>query len=451
MRYELVEKEIPVSDLRIGMQVIRLDCPWEETNFLLQGFVIRSQDDIDALQSQCQRVVIEGKLKRKPAFEPKPVRRTEKPTFMRFLASNDTTREAQKKRRAKNSLPEAGRYAGKARITYINKVDVNREIRSAQSSYDNAREMAHTIMAGVRIGRAVDMNRAREVVDHCVDSILRNDDALLLLTKLKHKDEYTAEHSLNVSVLAAAFGKHLGMLEEEIRTLGLCGLLHDVGKVKIRDDILSKPGRLSPEEFSIMQEHVNYGRDILMSIPKVVHATIDVAYNHHERMDGNGYPRGLKGEQIPYFAKIVGIVDAYDAITSTRTYDSGRSSMEALEIIYRYRGTQFDTELANEFIRMIGIYPPGSIVEMSNGEVGIVMASNPKNKRKPKIILVRDARKERLRKYRMIDLIKATSDARGEPCVIAKEIPDGSHGVHLQRFLEMGLVLGYQTIDETSA
>ncbi|CAN0604027.1 unnamed protein product, partial [Ectocarpus sp. 12 AP-2014] len=199
------------------------------------------------------------------------------------------------------------------------KVDVGHEITRATGHYSDAKSVAQNIMNGMRVGRTLDVNKAREVVDRCVESILRNDDALLLLTKLKHKDEYTAEHCLNVSILSAAFGKRLGLLEEEIKTLGLCGLLHDIGKAKIPDEILQKPGSLTPEEYGIMQNHANWGRDMLMALPRVVHATIDVAYNHHERLDGKGYPRGLVDYQIPYFAKIVAIVDTYDAITSNRS------------------------------------------------------------------------------------------------------------------------------------
>jgi HD-GYP domain-containing protein (c-di-GMP phosphodiesterase class II) len=248
-----------------------------------------------------------------------------------------------------------------------------------------------------------------------------------------------------VSILSAAFGKRLGLLEEEIRTLGLCGLLHDIGKAKVPTEILQKPGALTPEEHAIMQNHANWGRDMLMALPKVVHATIDVAYNHHERLDGKGYPRGLEDYQIPYFAKIVAIVDTYDAITSNRVYDRGRSSMEALEIIHRFRGTQFDPDLAREFVQMIGIYPPGSIVEMKTGEVAIVIASNPKNRRRPRIMMVRDANKERLPKFRLMDLSLKPRNDDGQVLEIGKEVPDGTYGVVLQRFIDSGLTLGHQT------
>ena len=449
MRLEIVETEIPVHEVRIGMHVIRLDCPWEETDFLLQGFVVKSEADIDALQAQCKTVVIEGKVKRPTELRPEqPPQRTTKPSFLQLL--NGKSKHNQSRRHSKKSQGAASLYVPKARVTYINKVDVTREISNARDSYDSAKSMAKNIMAGIRVGRALDLNKAREVVDHCVDSLLRNDDALLWLTKIKHKDEYTAEHSINVSVLSAAFGKQLGMLEEEIRTLGLCGLLHDVGKVKVPDAVLLKPGALSPEEHEIMRNHCNYGRDILMSAPKVAHSAVDVAYNHHERLNGKGYPRGLKAEQIPYLAKIVGIVDTYDAITSNRVYDRARSSMEALEIIYRCSGDQYDPDLVKDFIRLIGIYPPGSIVQMTNGEVGIVIASNPKNKRRPKVILVRDANQQPRAKYRVVDMIRNVKDPDGKDYVIAKELPDKAYGIVLQDFLDEGLVLGHQTVDEIS-
>lgn len=308
MKYETVELEVNVDELRVGMHVVRLDRPWSETDFLLQGFIIQSQNEIDALADQCRRVVIEGRAKPDGADESALLKKAEQPRFTRFLAG-EKKRKSAKGRNDHKYDPATARKVGKATVTYINKVNVSHEIHHATSHYDSAKTLAKDIMSGLRVGRALDLNSAREVVDNCVDSILRNDDALMLLTKLKHRDEYTAEHSINVSILAAAFGKRLGLMESEIRTLGLCGLLHDIGKAKVPSRILQKPGALTPEEHEIIRKHPDWGRDMLMALPKVVHATIDVAYNHHERLDGKGDPRGLKAHQIPYFAKIMAIVD----------------------------------------------------------------------------------------------------------------------------------------------
>jgi len=417
-RQDVVETEIPVSQLAIGMHVVRLDRPWEDTDFLLQGFIIQNEEDLFAVQTQCQTVFVEGRID----------------VVASLKASSSVSRSKKTAETGKaGSLPEK-------RVTYMNKVDTGREMARARAHYGHARETAKHIMSGIRLGRMLDMNRIRQTVGSTVDSVLRNENALLLLSKIKNKDEYTAEHCINVSILGAAFGKHLGLLEGEIRTLALCGMLHDVGKMRIDDAILNKPGALAPEEFEIMKKHATYGRDILAALPTLEHAAVDVAYSHHERMDGKGYPRGLPSQQIPIFAKMIGLVDTYDAITSSRVYDKGRASMQALQIIHRNKGTQFDAELAIEFIRMIGVYPPGSIVELENGEVGIVAANQKSSKLKPVVLIVRDATKQPITPYRQINLADGIRDASGEAYKIAHEVVDGTYDIVISEFVERGFL-----------
>ena len=428
---DIIESQIHVSELAIGMHVTRLDRPWEDTNFLLQGFVIRDQSEIEALQAQCEFVFIEGRIDAAPLPRDKS-------------GSGRTTSGLkglfQKKEAQKAAADSQKTIPPKKRVKYINKIDAGREMEIATIRFEEAQKTAKSIMSGLRVGRTLDLNNARTVVNNCVESVLRNENALLLLTKIKHQDEYTAEHCINVSILAAAFGKHLGLLEGEIRNLALCGLLHDVGKTRIPDEILNKPGALTPKEFEIMRHHTTHGRTILMGTSNALSTAVDVAFSHHERMDGSGYPRGLQAQQIPYFAKIIGLVDTYDAITSNRVYDKGRASMQALEIIHKHRGTQFDEELAEAFIQMIGVYPPGSIVEMVNGEVGIVVESRPEHKLKPCVLLVREADKSLMSPYRTVDLKVSPEDAAGNIYRIAREVPDGTYNIVLQEFVEQGLI-----------
>ncbi len=447
MSYELKEIRIHVSELALGMHVVRLDIPWEQTDFLMQGFVLNHAEEIETLQKLCEHVYIEARLHHKPVIGAAPAA-PDKTVLHSRITRKEPEPGGAPVNRGKVYKERHAVDDQRNRLTYINKIDVTREMANARTSYDNARALAKSIMTGIRLGRAVDMNQAREVVDDCVESVLRNGDALLLLTKLKDQHAYTAEHCLNVCILSATFGRHLGMLEDEIRKIALCGLLHDIGKSQVPADILEKPSTLTPEEFRIVQDHAKLGRDILMGVAKVDHATVDVAYNHHERMDGSGYPRGIKSTQIPYFAKVVSLCDTYDAITSNRIYDKGRASMEALDIIHRGRGVQFEESLAKEFIRCIGIYPPGSIVVLSSGEVGIVIASNPKNKLRPQVLLVRDENKGKREKYRMIDLITNPLDPRGNVYNLVKEVPDGTYGVDLKAFLRKGLVLSAPLIYE---
>jgi putative nucleotidyltransferase with HDIG domain len=329
---------------------------------------------------------------------------------------------------------------GKKKISYINKIHTEKALPQAKADYSSAKTTVNSIMDGIRIGRMIDMNEARVTVNHIVDGILQNKDALAWLTKIKDKDAYTAEHSLNVSILSATFARHLGHDEIDIKKIALGGLLHDVGKAKIPSEILNKEGRFTDEEFDIMKQHAVFGRNLLMTMPKSDHFVIDIAHSHHERMDGLGYPRKLDGHKIPYFAKIVSIVDAYDAITSSRCYDKGRASMEALDIIYKCKGTQFDSELVLEFIKCIGIYPPGSIIELTTGEVGIVIETHEKNKLKPRILVVLDQDKKEI-PQKIIDLNLNVQDDAGEYLRIARELINGSHDVWLEEYLQKGLML----------
>ncbi len=423
MYTEHKEIQIPVNELEIGMNVVRLDRPWLETDFLLQGFTIHSRREIDEFIRQCEYVYIDTTYEENIAA---------KSTNSISKTANKQIEEEKVPRRATH-IPSA-----KYKIHYINKISVRKEMLEATGSYQFARSTVNSIMDGIRIGRVINMNQTREVVNNIVDSIMRNNDALLWLTKLKEKDEYTAEHSINVCILSVAFARHLGHHEGEIRMIGLGAFLHDVGKASIPLEVLNKTSKFTKEDFRLMKEHPLLGRNLLMSLPQSEHSAIDVAYNHHERLNGQGYPRGLKGHQIPYHAQLVSLTDTYDAITSQRCYDDGRASMEALDIIYKCRGVQFDKKLAEEFIKCIGIYPPGSIIEMTNGEVGLILSSNPKNKLKPRIIIVLDSDKQAQRQC-IIDLHHGATDRNNQIYRIAHELPNGKYGLDVKEFIKKGL------------
>ncbi|KZY92327.1 hypothetical protein A3744_19305, partial [Oleiphilus sp. HI0073] len=273
-----------------------------------------------------------------------------------------------------------------------------------------------------------------------VDSILRNPEAMRWLSLIKNADEYTAEHCLRVCVLSVSLGRLIGLAEYELEELGVCGFLHDVGKAKIPDSILNKPGRFTDEEFEIMKSHTVHGKNILISQKGVPASAIDAAHAHHERPDGLGYPRRLSSHQITQFSSIVSIVDAYDAITSKRVYKKARSSIEALRIIYDGKGTCFDEALAERFIAMIGIYPNGHIAELTTGEVGIIVRSNNVNRLKPKVLVVRDAKGQACRE-RIIDLAADPKDADGRPVLIKDLYPNGAFNIDLSTYLKRGLRL----------
>lgn len=447
MSIDVIEIMIPVGELQLGMNVVRLDRPWTETDFLLQGFIITEPAMIESIAAQCDYVYIEGRSVSENKYSKSAASKVKVPvekqgillrisSGLNFIKKADDNGTAKKNLRSKGGPPR-----GKKKITYINKISTELALPAAKAAYTSAKKTVHSIMDGIRLGRMIDMNEARATVDVIVDGILKNKDALAWLTKIKNKDEYTAEHSLNVSILAATFARHLGHDEQDIKKIALGGLLHDVGKSQIPIEVLNKEGHFTEEDFNIMKEHPLLGRNLLMSMPKQDLASIDIAFCHHERVDGNGYPRKLNDTQIPYFAKVVAVVDTYDAITSNRCYDKGRASMEALDIIYKCKGTQFDAELAIEFIKCIGVYPPGSIVELVSGDVGIVIETHEYHKLRPRILLVLDSNKKE-RPEKIVDLNLNVKDSTGEILKIAHELTNGEYGIWLEDYIKRGLILG---------
>lgn len=415
---ETVETEIPVSQVQLGMHVTRLDRPWEETDFPLQGFLVRTPEDIQAIREQCETVFILGQVS--------------------YVAPTETATVARRSFLGRRKAPRPITARAVRRISYINQIPFDQELGNALDSFHRCRALARQILDSVRLGRVLALDEIRPVVKSVVASILRNHSALLWLTQIRSRDAYTAEHCMNVCVLSAAFGKHLGLLEAEIENLALAGLLHDVGKVKVDPEVLNKPGAFTEAEFNHMKMHPEFGRQILVSVQGLAPVAVDVAYSHHERMDGNGYPRGLSQQQIPHFAKIVSVVDAYDAMTGERVYDSAKSSKQALDILYKCRGRQFDDGLALEFIRFIGIYPPGSLVELSNGEIALVLESFPENRLRPRVLVVRDRDRTPCQE-RTLNLLTLNVDA-AEPVTVSREWPSGSFDIDIKSYLDRGLL-----------
>ncbi|MFG0418122.1 HD-GYP domain-containing protein [Pseudomonas sp. zjy_8] len=394
--------KVEAALLTIGMYVVELDRPWTDTNFLFQGFRIRQQQEIRLLQEVCEYVWVDARRSL---------------TAQRQLAENVT-----------KTAPL---------VPTIAKVDVSLELEHASPVWEAAREESLRILKAVKMGAELDVVAVKAVVKDCVESILRNPAAMLWLARIKNSDDYTAEHSLRVSILSIALGKELGIAAYQLEQIGVCGMLHDVGKLKVPHEILNKPGALTAEELRIMQSHAAEGRKLLMSSQQITPATVDVAYSHHERVDGKGYPRGLDASKIPYFAKIVAVADSYDAINSDRVYSKGKSNLESLRILLEAVNSHFDEEIVGCFIRMIGIYPPGEIVELSTGEVGIIIGCPAGNKLKPKILIVLDAKKMQC-KERVVDL---ADSAVGKACRVREVHSSGAFGIDIETYRRKGLMV----------
>ncbi|MDR2422746.1 MAG: HD-GYP domain-containing protein, partial [Deltaproteobacteria bacterium] len=248
------------------------------------------------------------------------------------------------------------------------------ELPKAAKAYNRALDTSKAMVAACRMNKRLEVNEVQENVDELVESVSRNQDALTALIKLRRFDDYTYTHSLNVSVLSIASGKALGLSDDELKILGLGTMFHDLGKCRVPAFILNKPDKLTDEEFAIMKNHAALSAEILIEQNvQVDDQVIKVARHHHERMDGSGYPDHLKGGDIPYLATVCGLSDVYDALTSDRVYHKGMLPHDALKFIYGLRGTHFQPEWVDRFVQSVGIYPPGSVVELNNGHLAVVM------------------------------------------------------------------------------
>jgi len=401
---KLVREKVSTHDLLVGMYVVELDRPWIDTPFLFQGFLISSEEEVDQLRVYCDYV------------------------FIDVTQTHVTYREKRKQRtEIKNRR--------------IYKVPVEKELAVAVTHYDYAKKTIDNALNALRLSQDINTQEVKAAVRNCVKSVIKNPNAMLWLTQIKDRDDYTAEHSLRVSIMSVALGRELELMEKELEDLGIAAMLHDVGKINIPLELLNKEGSLNNEEYELMKTHAAHGRKLLMSKSDVPPVTVDVAYSHHEHVNGKGYPRGITAEKIPYFAKIVSVVDAFDAITSDRAYSDARSTLEGLRILYDCRDQQFDEDIVRTFIRLVGIYPPGHIVELTNGEAGIILSCQRNNKLRPKVIIVRNTEKKSCPE-RIIDLSTEQKDKNGKPLRVKEIYSDGKFGIKLQEYKARGLKFG---------
>ncbi len=268
------------------------------------------------------------------------------------------------------------------------RASLGEELERAHDLYRNTRTLVTHLLEDARLGKSVDAPAVREIVTDIAESVLRNPNALTLLTQLRTKTEYVATHCLNVCIFSLVFGRHLGISKADLHTLGLGALLHDVGYVKIPPEVRDKPGRLTAEELALVRTHVEEGLRILQEARGIPSAAIEMVRNHHERYDGSGYPRGLKAGNIGLFGLICALTDVYDAVTTDRAWRLGFTPYDALRNMYQRRQRDFDETLVLRFVQCIGIYPVGSLVELNSGDVGMVVDSHPRHRLLPKVRLL---------------------------------------------------------------
>lgn len=394
-----MRKTVRVSELEFGMYVAELDRPWTDTPFKFQGFVLQTAEQLETLKKFCKSVFVD------PDRQEILDRLPDQARLGAVRSAVDLSRTGRKE--------------------YPELASVEQEYRTAATTHAAGTETVREALAGLRAGKMLEAKKVNEAVTGITESVMRNADAMLLFTQLQKKGDYTQSHALDVSVYMAAFGRFLEMSPDDIHLLGHLGLLQDVGKVRLPDALIQKRERLTPEEFALVKKHVVYSAEILRSTTALPLDLAELALLHHERHDGSGYPKGLRGREIGLVGSIAGIVDIFDALTARRPYGEPVAPSTALSMLYKWRGTLFDSYLVEQFIRFVGIFPLGSVVELTSGEVGIVIAQNLEKRLQPRVMVIRDAANNPMRPQKLVDLSRNYKIASGEPYRIKRTLEFG--------------------------
>lgn len=287
--------------------------------------------------------------------------------------------------------------------------------------YQEARELQGKFIRQLKAGEPIDITPLAAVAEEMVDTMFSHGDAMLCLARIRAKDAYLMEHSMNVAILLANFGRYLGLERSVLKELTLGGLLHDVGKIMTPDAVLNKPGKLTDEEFGVMRLHVVHSHDILLATAGITPIMLEVAANHHERLDGSGYPRRLKGPQLSLYTRMSGIVDVYDAVTADRVYKQGMQPTQAFRILLKGADHHFDRELVTRFIKCMGVYPVGTLVQLSNQRLAIVMQRNPQEPLKPVVKVIYHTGQRHYLEVQWLDLARSGVQESIECTVDPKE------------------------------
>ncbi|HZD53193.1 MAG TPA: HD-GYP domain-containing protein [Woeseiaceae bacterium] len=408
---------VHVEDLKIGMYVSALDRPWLETPFLFQGFIIRDEDDIGELKRHCEHVYVD------------PEECTDG-IDLHALARACSPPASRPAPPAPPSADDSGR-----RSIYRDIDELRRELAEARDQHDQAIILIREVMDNLSNGGKLDVNTAKKATQPIVESVMKNRSAMTWLVRMREAGDYIYTHSVSSAIWATVMARHIGMPKEDIEAAGLGAMLLDIGKTRISNELLARPGPLTPEEMAHVRRHVEFGVELLEQSGKVDPRVLLMVRTHHERHDGSGYPCGLSDLNIPVHGRIAGIVDFYDAVTSERPYARALSSYDCLRSLNRLAGKEFQAEMVEQFIQSIGFFPPGTLVELSDQSVAVVIAQNRRHSLKPEVLVVMDPEKNLLRDFALLDLQMPVRSAwTDQPLHIDKGLEPGSHGIDPSEF-----------------
>ncbi len=375
-------KKIPVDRLRPGMYVSDVNCSWLDHPFATKHFPIKDEKRIQEIRALGIHEV-----------------------YIDTVKGLDVA-DAQTQAEARQEIGERMAAIAEEPRKEKHRTELAVEIQRARQLHGEANRVVKGMLYDIRLGKQIEMELVEPLVEKMVDSIFRNQDALLPLARLKEHDDYTFQHSVSVCALLVSFARSMGLDRATIKEIAIGGLLHDVGKAKVPDEILNKPAKLTDAEFAKMKSHVVQSILILRNTPGISQIALDVAGQHHERYDGSGYPNKLKGDDISLYGRMGAIVDVYDAITSDRVYHKGMAPTAALGRLLEWSKYHFDPALARAYVKCVGIYPTGSLVRLESGRLAVVREQHPDKMMSPKVTLIYHAGHKRYLPPEELDLAR---------------------------------------------
>lgn len=374
-------KKVRVEELKVGDKVVKLDRGWLETGLFIHKFTVK---DISVIE----------KLKKNNIEH----------VFIEFSEEEESIKDI---------------FSGKAEKVIMehkdvfsrNYIDLN-TIKDAKHFYSESVKVVRSCLEDVKSGKLFKRDAVKAVASNVAEITLKNKGVLCSVSKLKKFDDYTFQHSMNVSIFACSLASHLGMSQRAVEHMAYAGLVHDIGKMLVPQEILNKPGRLTEKEFSLMKGHVQHGYDFLLG-EGLSKDMLNLAIQHHERFDGSGYPNGLKDEQISIEGKIGAVVDIYDAITSDRCYHKGMEAASALRLMFKWTDSHINRKVFDFFVMNVGIYPVGSLVLLDTNELAVIGKINHNKPTAPTILIFCD-KMGRQRPVQILDM--------SQPAMIKRKI-----------------------------
>ncbi len=387
--------KIPTMSLRPGMFIAELDRPWLETPFAMQGFCVRDYKDVIYVSNYTDQVYVDAEYHGTPVF---------------LSLVTEPTSQRQNKR-----------------------LELKADFQQARVSFESAALTLDKVFDSLRENRLTNINVVKEAVDPLIEGVFRNQEAMAALLRLKETGDYRYNHGISMAVWAVILGRHLGLHRQELEKLAVGCAMCDVGMTELPQEMMDQRQDLTESQRKVVQAHPLDGAEMVSKSESVDFEILAIIENHHERMDGSGYPRGMEGAAIPLLARIAGLVDTYDAMITTRPYAAARSSHEAAQELIDCKGSLFQEALVEQFVQAIGLFPTGTLVELNTGEVAIVVRQNNTRRLKPEVVLVLDSEKNRKTMLDLVDLANQDALANCERW-IARELLPGTYGIKSEEY-----------------